>query len=1215
MASNRFSAPRTAFVLLTLCVFAASLMAQSAGTGALTGTISDPSGAAVPNVSVTLISTDTNQARTATTGNDGVYKFALLPPGTYRVRFSAAGFKTAEVSSVAVNVTETPVLDRALEVGAQSDQVTVEAQTDVLQSATSTLGSTVGTRTVTALPLSSRNYTQILALSAGTNTTANNATALGKGTQNMSVNGNDPGQNNFQMDGVNITNFANSGSANDSGLYAGVGIPNPDSIQEFKVQTSTYDASYGRNPGANVNVVTKSGTNQFHGTAFEFLRDTIFNANDFFYNRNNPASATTKQILNQNQFGGVFGGPIKKDKFFIFGSYQGTRQKNGLASQGVTNALLPPIPAGDRSAPGFRAALGAANCPQNNPGNALFITTSGSQNVLCDGSNISPVALNILNIKLPSGQYYFPGSGVSGYKQTTFSSPAIYNGDQELVNFDYLVTAKNTLSGRWFFTNDPQRAPLGGQLPGAPSLLGFDNVNSVLKLTTVVTNSIVNEGRVSMQRNLSQTNAQAVPNVTNAQLGITPNVPGVVLPPPIAIASGGFSILGGANNGTYSVTNQTQAADQISISRGRHTMRIGFEWEQNAWPITWSGTRGNFTVLTFNDLLVGGPQNTATGQPGNINQCLFCTRSAPQGIVHGYYAMGGSAFFQDDYKATSRLTLNLGVRWEYNGALNDKYGNLSQIWVSRIQAVPLPPSGPTSSGPGISQWVVPSNFISHYGQPPAGVLVSPNLTSERVGARLSNFGPRLGFAYQANNKLVVRGGTGVFFDRVGGDRIVYSVEQGNPYSATLDYNSFNNQTLANPFPALPVLGTFSSRYANFSPACLANPAVNFGVCNSNLNIPFLDEVLHTPLIRQYNLGIQYQFAPQWVLEVGYVGSSSINLMQMYHNNNTANLASAANPINGLTTNTTANVLYRVPYLGYQAVGVRGTAFDGYANYNSMQVTVRKQFSRGFSFQGAYTYSKTMTVEYNDVGNSNYAGNLGQQYGPATFSRPQRFVANYSYDLPFGNHTGLLQKVVGGWNVSGVTVVQGGSPMTIADQTAGTLFGTSGTSQAGFGRVQIAPGMTYAQMATPGGDEQRLGGASGGPGWFNKSAFVAPPAMSPTGTVYNSIPGLSGQAQCAAANPGITCGTLYGNSGSGIILGPGQFNFDISILKTTPIFERQTIQFRAEFFNAFNHPQFTNPNFGQGAIYALPNFAAGNFGQITSTSVNPRVIQLALKYIF
>ena len=255
------------------------------------------------------------------------------------------------------------------------------------------------------------------------------------------------------------------------------------------------------------------------------------------------------------------------------------------------------------------------------------------------------------------------------------------------------------------------------------------------------------------------------------------------------------------------MTNQTQVADQISFSHGRHTMRAGFEWEQNEWPITWSGTRGNFTVGSFNDLLVGGPQNTATGQPGNINQCLFCTRSAPQGIIHGYYAAGGSAFFQDDFKATSRLTLEsrrpLGIQRSAHRQVWKPDPDLGKPASSRA----APAFRTDDFGPGVSQWVVPSNFTAHYGQPPDGVVISSNLTTERVGAPLSNFGPRIGFAYQVNNKLVVRGGAGIFFDRVGGDRIVYSVEQGNPYSATLDFNSLNNQTLANPFPATPVLGT------------------------------------------------------------------------------------------------------------------------------------------------------------------------------------------------------------------------------------------------------------------------------------------------------------------------------------------------------------------------------------------------------------------------
>jgi hypothetical protein len=1156
-----------------LIAFAASLAAQSAGTGALTGTVTDPTGAIVPGVSVVLVSLETNQARTVTTGGDGSYKFSLLPPGNYRLRFSASGFKTAEVPSVTVNVTETPVLDRTLEVGAQSEQVTVEATAEVLQTASSTLGTTVGSQTVTELPLSSRNYTQILALSAGTNSGANNATAFGKGTQDMSVNGNDPGQNSFQMDGVNINNYANAGSANDSSLYAGIGVPSPDAIQEFKVQTSTYDASYGRNPGANVNVVTKSGTNQFHGTAFEFLRDTIFNANDFFYNRDScsayASGACPKQVLNQNQFGGVLGGPIKRDKLFFFVSYQGTRQKNGVNSSGFTSAFLPPIPAGDRSAPGFAAALGAMNCPANHPGNANF-GTFGGPNVACDGSNISPVMLNILNLKLPNGNYYFPSSGTTGYASTSFSDPAIYNEDQVVANFDYVMSSKNTLAGRYFFTNNPQILTLGGELPGAPSLLGFSNTDAVLKLTTLVSNTVVNEARISFQRNLSTGNAATPPGATNAGLGITPMTPGVIPPPGIISIAGGYTMLG-VFGPTYSVTNQLEASDQISWSHGKHTIRAGYEYQDTRWPIIWSGVRGLLLTGTFNDLLVGGA--------GNLLSCLYCSRSAPLGIVHGYASPSMNAYVQDDWKVSSRLTLNLGVRWEFNGALNDKYGNLTQTWVTRIAAVPIPPSGPTDSGPGVSQWVVPNNYVSHYGQPPAGVLVNDSSSPERLHAPLSNFGPRIGFADQLTSKLVVRGGAGIFYDRVGADRIIYAVEQGNPYSATVDFGVPNTQTLANPFPSTPTLGTFSSRWANFATGQ-----------TSNLNVPFLDEVLHTPLVRQYNLGIQYEFARNWVLEAGYVGSSGINLLDEYHNNNTPLLASPSNPINGITTNTVENIDFRVPYLGYQSVGVRGTGFDGTSNYNSLQVTVRKQFSHGLMLQAAYTWSKDLTDLYDSVANSNDASNLSQQWGPALYSRPQRFVVNYSYDLPFGTHSGLLGRVSQGWSISGVTVIQDGTPMTIADSSAGTIYGTAGSAdQAGFARAQMCPGMTYGNIATPGGVEARLGGNSGGPGYFNTSAF------------------------CNA--PIIGDGTGYGDSGSGIILGPGQFNWDMSALKTTKITERQMVQFRAEFFNIFNHPQFTNPNASQGAVFSLPDRASGSFGQITSTSVNPRVIQFALKYIF
>jgi hypothetical protein len=306
-----------------------------------------------------------------------------------------------------------------------------------------------------------------------------------------------------------------------------------------------------------------------------------------------------------------------------------------------------------------------------------------------------------------------------------------------------------------------------------------------------------------------------------------------------------------------------------------------------------------------------------------------------------------------------------------------------------------------------------------------------------------------------------------------------------------------------------------------------------------------------------------------------VGSSGINLVDAYHMYNEAMLASPSNPINGQTTNTLANINARVPYVGYAANGLTVTAFDGSSHYNSLQATVRKQFSYGLSLQASYTWSKDLSdLNASSSANTNSTSNLSQQMGPTSFNRPQRLVLNYAYDLPFGQHQGIASKLLEGWNLSGVTTIQDGTPLTITDSRAGTIFGITGannTSQT----AQLAPGATYASVATTGGIESRLND------YFNVNAFAPPPV--------------------------IGNGTGYGDSGVGILLGPGQFNFDASLIKNTRIKESQNIQFRAEFFNLFNHPQFANP--------ALALSTPSTFGQITSSSVNPRIIQFALKYIF
>jgi Carboxypeptidase regulatory-like domain len=1174
-----------ASLLMLLAASASKMTAQSAGTAALAGTVTDPSGASVPNVTVTITSNATGQTRTATTGPDGTYRFTLLPPGTYHVSFSASGFKTAEIGSVTLNVTETPELNRTLEVGQQAEQVTVEATADTLQTQSSTLGTVANTAEVTGLPLSNRNYTQILSLSAGANAAVNDARSLGKGTQDMSVNGNSPGSNNFQMDGVAINSIAHPDTANDVNIYAGIGIPSPDAIQEFKVQTSTYDASYGRNPGANVNVLTKSGSNQFHGDAFEFFRNADLDANDFFYNRDTCSTTYAgqncpHQVLNMNQFGGTIGGPIKKDKIFFFGSYEGTREKNGVASQGFTDAILAPVPSGPRSTSPtspWALQLAALNC-----GNASF-----GPNLACNGSNINPVALNILNLKLPNGQYYYPSTGASVPTNVGFSIPALYNADQTVINGDYLINSKNTLAMRYFYTRDPQTIPLNGFLPGEPQTDYYSNSNASIKLTTIVSNSVVNELRGSMQRNLARLTDTPIPGSTPTELGITPLVPGLELTPGIDIATGGYTMFD-TFNPAFSPTTAMQVSDQISWSHGKHTIRAGYEYEENQWNIVYQGfERGWLLFGTFNDFLVGGP--------GNELACIFCVAGPQQGVVHGYRLPDQDAFVQDDYKVSSKLTINLGVRWEYDGALSDKYGNLTNLWTSQLQTVPTPPTGPNMGANNLVGWVVPNNYsTASYGPVPAGVLKNSGNLPISSHIPLSNFAPRVGFAYQLTPKLVARGGFGIFYDRVDVGALVHGLEQGPPYSGTADVGSGNQQTLANPFPLTPV-GVFPQRY--FNPACLsaAPTAVSPIPCNSPtynsyLSAPFMYQDVHTPLVRQYNFNLQYELAKSWVLETGYVGSSGINLLDSYHNYNTAQLASASAPINGQTTNSLANVALRVPYLGYQPVGVQGSAYDGVSNYNSLQVTLRKSFSYGLLLQASYTYSKDLTdINYYSGGsvgaNINNASNLAAQYGPAYFSRPQRFVVNYSYDLPFGKHDGALGKLLGGWNVSGVTTVQDGGPMTIVDPNAGSIYGTNSVANT----AQLCPGQTYGSILSTGSLTQRLGGNSGGPGYFNNSAFCS----APTGGVYGD-------------------GTGYGNSGVGVVLGPGQFNWDITIVKTTKITERQTLIFRTEFFNTFNHAQFNNPLAAPapGLVQLGPTF-----GEITSTSVNPRILQFGVKYLF
>ena len=1226
------------FVCCTILFLGAPLaLAQSAGSGAITGTVTDPSGASVPNVTVTATSAATNQSRSMTTGSDGVYKFSLLTPGTYTLKFSAANFKTAQVTGVTVAVTETQTIDQVLEVGAVTEKVTVEANVETIQTESSTLGTTVSGNSITALPLANRNYTQIISLSAGTNAGVNNATSMGKGTNDMAVNGSSAGQNNFQMDGVAVNNIANSGTANDGTIYTGIPIPSPDAIQEFKVQTSTYDASYGRNPGANVNVVTKSGTNNFHGTAFEYLRNSVLNADDFFYPKHNPGTPA-HQVLDQNQFGGVLGGPIKKDKLFFFFSYQGTRGKNGVAPQGKTfGAQLPAIPVGDRSTPAVQDAIANVLCQ---PEYQIIIPITGPS-AGCDHSgdptpgpnyqgpaNFSAVGLNILNLKNADGSYYLPspaensacapnGDPAIDFYTCNFTVPAIYSENQFVANGDYIINSKHTLEMRYFYTHNPQLDTLGqagGLLPGTPENVPWGNQNAALKFRSIVTNNFVNEARISFQRNLAS-GTQTMPflngkRILAADIGQTPlntgNMPQVSI-----IATGGYTMFGTLFpfNGP---TNQIQAADQISWSHGKHSIRAGFEYEDTRWPLVDRGLElGLGIFLSLNDMLAQSPFGG-----GNEFLCLFCVKGidTEQGITHFYKLPNMNGFVLDDWKVSPRLTMNIGLRWEFDGQLSDSFGRLTQVWTDRmVPYAPVPTSFAAAladpSGVGVQQYVVPSNFAAHFGQPPTGVFTANNKHSISGHAPYSNFAPRIGFAWQplSGGKLVLRGGFGLFYDRVGLDLLVHAFEQGYPYAATYDFGPFTPRwaaaSTANPYPAIQLVPLPSNPTLGFAPRFSDWTTGE----SSGLSTPYVPSSIHTPLTREYNLNLQYEFAPAWVLELGYVGTSGINLIDYNHNHNQATLATPTNNLSYLCDsetnicNTSGNAAFRVPYLGYATSGLQASDFNGRSNYNSLQATVRHQFSHGLSMQAAYTWSKNLsTVFSSNAANMNNALDMNQQYGRVYFDRPQRLSVNYSYDLPFGkNATGVAGKLASGWNVSGVTVVQSGNPLTFIDPGiaglgipgSGSAYGTSSNSiYTGVGRAQFCSGMGNGNIKSPGDITANLNS------YFSPTAF----------STFDCKPGIVPYGDATALD--------FGNSGVGAVLGPGQFNFDMSILKNTKLMEGLSMQFRADFYNAFNHPQFSPPTGGFGSL-GFEDITSASYGRITNTTVNPRLIQFGVKFIF
>lgn len=1150
--------------------------AQTPGTGAISGSVFDPANHAIKNAKVMAVDEATHLSRSVLTGGTGAFQLPLLPPGIYAIAVEAAGFANSSADAVHVTASETTSVNITLPVAGQGQNVHVNASAEETELESSTLGGLVNEAAIQTLPLSNRNYTQILGLSPGVVVDLPNATALGSGTQNVASDGATPTANNIQFNGIDANNLAENSAAN-AETDAGTAIPAPDTIQEFRVQTANFDAAYGRGTGANVDLVSKGGTNNFHGSVWEFIRNDIFNANDFFSN----LDGQPRPVLKHNQFGGALGGPIKRDKTFFFMSYQGLTEVNGLGDE--THPILPLLTA-DRSA----AALGRLFCPAghlDSAGNQAtgYLTQAGGTQVACDGSNINPVALAILNAKLPNGQFAVPSPQITlpntgqnasdqvPMGQSTYALPAHFREDQFTVNLDHLLRQKDTIAGRFFYSRAPTSTPFSPNAANVPGW-GTDQLNRntmfVLSETHVFSSNLVNVGRFGYMRFDGSSTVQNPLTAAAIGEGTPTGATGSSLNAP-GLTVGGFTIGDAGTPSAWQVTNSFVWQDTVAYTKGRHNTRYGVELKRHQvdqdQPIE---TDGLLQIGTFDDFLLG--QSAAqNGSPFGLSNVTNSIAGA--GIFRRNERLtDAAAFAQDDIKLLPRLTINAGVRYEIFGAPTETNGRFPNFNADIAVTGAIPDSG-TFSG-----FTLPSNFA---GPVPVGVLKTsfPGLYKTPLG----DISPRIGFAWQITERpiLVVRGGYGVYFDR----------HSGNVPEQTGTQPPFANLQFVAGSP-----NGAATLQSPFSP--LVPPSTSFPVFmpRTPTSTPFIEGTnpnMKDGRTQEYNLNIQYALGRGYLLDVGYVGTQSSHRSGQVEFDQ-ALLASPQNPVNGEIVNSINNVTVRMPIQG-AGEGSLFTDSVFVANYNSLQTGITKRMAHNFQLQASYTWSKNLDEVNGEVGTDIFELQLPTNnqhdlrhasYGPAGTDRDQRVVVNFVWSAPkFKSAPRVTRQVLTGWDLSGIAVLQTGIPLSVFDGNAGSVYGLLGGEVRAqlSGRRLTTPGSLYSRVIN---------------GYLDPNGFTRAPEA-PFGT------SLADQD--------------FGNSGVGIVRGPGQHNMDMAIERTFPIKESNSFLFRAEFFNLTNTPQFGNPNTSLGYTDpTLPNPSANStFGKITGTVANPRIIQFAAKYRF